>query len=140
MTEPQHRGGLSPAFRLDGEAIWVMSKYPYAEWTLRSSEVARVNSLAAQQLGLGAFTAVGPGSIPGQRTKILWAGAAKKKEEEVARNQKASRASLAASTPTTSQPCRAGCFHPSPAGLACQAFSDPGTQALGRSTTSHCEW
>ena len=28
------------------------------------------NSLAVQWLGLGAFTAVGPGSIPGRGTKI----------------------------------------------------------------------
>ena len=82
VTEPQHRGGLSPAFRLDGEAIWVVSKYPYEEWTLGCSEVARGNSLVVQWLGLGAFTAVGPGSIPGQRTKILWAGAAKKKKKK----------------------------------------------------------
>ena len=31
------------------------------------------NSLAAQWLRLGAFTAVGQGSIPGQGTKILQA-------------------------------------------------------------------
>ena len=31
------------------------------------------NSLAVQWLGLGAFTAEGPGSIPGQGTKILQA-------------------------------------------------------------------
>ena len=38
---------------------------------LRIQEVG--NSLAVQRLGLGAFTAVGPGSIPGQGTKILHA-------------------------------------------------------------------
>ena len=40
------------------------------------------NSLAVQCLGLSAFTAVTPGSIPGQGTKIsqaMWGGQKKKK-------------------------------------------------------------
>ena len=43
------------------------------------------SSLAVQWLGLGAFTAVDPGSIPGWGTKILqaaWGGQKKKKERK----------------------------------------------------------
>ena len=39
-------------------------------------------SLVVQRLGLGTFTAVGPGSVPGQGTKILQAmGHGKKKKK-----------------------------------------------------------
>ena len=46
---------------------------------------AQENSLAVQWLGLGAFSAVAPGSIPGQGTKILQAAQRGQKEKKFKR-------------------------------------------------------
>ena len=48
------------------------------------------NSLAVQWLGLGTFTAMGPGSIPGRGTKIpqaMWRSQNKKKKERMDTDQ-----------------------------------------------------
>lgn len=83
------------------------------------------------------FTALDPGSIASRETKILHGWHSQKEdEEEIAGNQEASRASLAACTPAP-QPCLAGCFHPGSAGPTCPACSDADLQALGRSTAWH---
>ena len=56
---------------------WDSNLIPYKKLTQNGE-----NSLAVQQLALGASTAGGPGSIPGRRTKIpqaVWHGQKKKK-------------------------------------------------------------
>ena len=48
-------------------------------------EVRRGNSLVVQWLGLRAFTAMGPGSIPGEGTKIPQAERLSQKKKKVRR-------------------------------------------------------
>ena len=106
-----HRGcrGLEAARAVTGDRQMVSclqagSRYPYAAWTLASSEVARRNSLAVQWFGPRAFTALDPSSIPSQETKILHGWHSQKEEEEIAGNQETSRA-------------KSGCLHPGSSAL-----------------------
>lgn len=78
-------------------------------------------------------------SLVGKLRSRMADNSQKEDEEEIAGNQDTSRAGLAACTPAP-QPCLAGWLHPGSAGLACLVCSDADLQALGRSTTSHCEW
>ena len=52
---------------------------------ISNSKAKQGNSIAVQWLGLGAFTAVAPNSIPGQETKIPQASQQGQKEKEKAK-------------------------------------------------------